>query len=159
MDFSEFPTLAIVKNDKNYYYLKLNKMWHLEKCDLLKQIKDKYSQSESVKEVREKFIKNKGDQYEFKFCLPLAPIGPHISINKTRINIPKEFKIKDIYVVESLDSKSETYEPALFSPETKHYVLQWYLLEVDIDEELKPEFGKPHISLACYMAIESNKID
>ena len=35
-----------------------------------------------------------------------------------------------------------------------YYVLQWYLLEVEIDEHLRPEFGKPHISLACKMAIE-----
>ena len=98
------------------------------------------------------FIHKKGPNHVFGFIVPLAPIGPHITVNsETAIeNEVVNFKIKKVYTVDSHNTDSL----AAFSPiDSKHYILQWFLLEVNIPKKLKQSRGLPHITLASYVAV------
>lgn len=158
--FNYLPTEGIVKcnstNNNDYYYLELPQTWHDNANKFVDFIKDNHKPDQNI---INKFInKHVQNNHHFKFTKPLAPIGPHITITsspKIEIGTRVKFQILDIYVVESFDSKSEIYNTAMFSPKQKHVVLEWYLLKVKIDDELKPKFGEPHITLACHMAISN----
>ena len=98
------------------------------------------------------FINKNGFNYDFGFIVPLAPIGPHITLNpeKAVLNKKVKFNIKNIYTVPSYDCS----QIAMFSPPKQpHHILQWFLLEVDLPEQLKPKKGLPHITLASYVGV------
>ena len=152
-NFSKLPTYGTVKNDGNYHYLELPKQWHDHKHEFVKFISQNF---EIDKSLISKFDKSKNlNNHDFKFELPLAPIGPHISIKEAKLGETVNFKIKDIYETESLYSQIQEYKPALFSSAKRHYVLKWYLLEVELEEKFQLDNNElAHIALACYSAIE-----
>ena len=93
-----------------------------------------------------------GLKYNFGYIVPLATIGPHITINPKNAIINKKinFKVKKIYQTKSYNM----CKLAAFCPKNfKYYVLRWFLLEVSIPNNLKPLKGLPHITLASYVAV------
>ena len=151
LDFSFFPTKGIVKRDRNYFYIKLSNDWYENAHILVNWVARNHKISNNI---ITNFIQKKGPNHKFGFIVPLAPIGPHITVNpKTATeNEIVQFKIKKIYTTTS-------YNPtqlAAFCPiDSKYYILQWFLLEVSIPSKLKPKYGLPHITLASYIAIHN----
>ena len=149
IDFSFFPSKGVIKRDKNYFYIKLSKEWHENAHVLVNWVARHYKISNNI--ITD-FIQKKGPNHKFGFIVPLAPIGPHITVNPTTAieNEIVDFKIKKIYTVNSYDTNSL----AAFCPiDSKYYILQWFLLEVGIPTKLKPRYGLSHITLASYIAV------
>ena len=149
LDFSFFPTKGIIKRDRNYFYIKLQKEWHENAHVLVNWVARNYKISNNI---ITNFIQKKGPKHKFGFIVPLAPIGPHITVNpNTAIeNETVDFKIKKIYTTTSYNPS----ELAAFCPlNSKYYILEWFLLEVSIPSKLKHRHGLPHITLASYIAV------
>ena len=149
INFDLFSTNGVIKRDNNYYYIKLEKKWHDNAHVLVNWI---VRNNKILPSLITNFIEKKGSKHEFRYIVPLSPIGPHITVNPdvAILNQKINFKIKQFYTVDSYNSTAI----AAFCPKkSKYYILKWFLLEVDIPQKLKPAGGLPHITLASYVAI------